>query len=81
MPMLGDFNFLDQPTQSIVKQEKSLTLEKNERVIMNLLREGDSLSIDQLQLQKSPSGITSSITMLEIQGFVSKRADGNYEAT
>jgi DNA processing protein len=83
MPMLGEFNFLDQPTQSLVKQEESLTLEQNERIIMNLLREGDSLSIDQLQLvTKIPlSGITSSITMLEIQGFVSKRADGNYEAT
>ena len=82
MPMIGDFNFLDQPTQSIVKQEKSLNSRKNERVIMNLLRKVTASQLINYPSYKNSSfGITSSITMIEIQGFVSKRADGNMKST
>ena len=64
------------------KSTKLSFLKKNEQVIINLLKEGDTLSIDQIQqaTQIPLSGVSSTITMLEIQGLVSKRTDGTYEA-
>ena len=81
-PMLRDYRHLDQATHSPKKKYETVFLEKNEQVIINLLKEGDTLSIDQIQqaTQIPLSGVSSTITMLEIQGLVSKRTDGTYEA-
>ena len=46
--MLQDYRHLDQATHSPKKYE-TVFLEKNEQVIINLLKEGDTLSIDQIQ--------------------------------
>ncbi|MGA1115528.1 MAG: DNA-processing protein DprA [Opitutales bacterium] len=56
-------------------------LDNLEKGVLNLLKGGDRMSLDDIKdaINASSSQLASAITMLEIRGLLSKRADGKFE--
>jgi len=58
-----------------------LGLDSEEREIINLLKGGERMTLDEIQssLRVPTSNISPTITMLEIKGLITKRPDGKFE--
>ena len=82
-PML-DFASLSYPSSDLSVNKKDYSsLDDDEQVIMENLKEGDAFTVDHFHqvTQLALPQIMSTLTMLEIQGLIQKRTDGSYEAT
>ena len=82
-PML-DFATLSYPSSDLSVNIKDYSsLDDDEQVIMENLKEGDAFNVDHFHqvTQLTLPQVMSTLTMLEIRGLIQKRTDGSYEAT
>ena len=73
----------DKSVSSIFSNDSSVrkSLSSKELEIYNMLKDGSILAIDQIveSLRYDFSEVSSALTMMEIKGLLSRRADGRFE--